>query len=395
MSHGFGRRPCDWPYRGLCLVLFISPFLAPGFVQAQGATGKAWSLSDEPTLHLEASGSGPSLFLHVSGVIRLHDGRIVVADGATSELRIFDPRGRHSETFGRDGAGPGEFRRLGWVGRVGDTLLIYDDGLRRITRVAFTPKAHLVDITRVTAVSTRGRYSVVGHLSTGEWLVTTGVSPSFSGPPGVHRLSQSFGILPRAADDSVRWVRELPSAAVFVYNPNGKIEEASVVFVGFGPWAAGQAAGGVVWLGESSSDTLIMLSPPYLASRSVHLSTRRTRLTASLVQKALEAELATARTDRAAATTRARFSPPQLPEYLPTFGRLIAAPESELWVETWSTTSQEPVRYWILGQNGAIRGHLEGPPGFRIHEAGRDYVLGIYRDTDDVEHVRLYTLFRH
>ena len=53
------------------------------------------------------------------------------------------------------------------------------------------------------------------------------------------------------------------------------------------------------------------------------------------------------------------------------------------------------MRYWILGPNGAMTGHLEGPPGFRIYEAGRDYVLGVYRDTDDVEHVRLYTLIRH
>jgi len=46
---------------------------------------------------------------YVSGVLRLADGTIIVANATTGELRYFDAKGRYLRSASRRGAGPGEF----------------------------------------------------------------------------------------------------------------------------------------------------------------------------------------------------------------------------------------------------------------------------------------------
>lgn len=54
----------------------------------------------------------------------LADGRIVVANGGSHEVRVFDASGYHVATWGRRGEGPGEFTNLSQVHRwPGDSLL--------------------------------------------------------------------------------------------------------------------------------------------------------------------------------------------------------------------------------------------------------------------------------
>lgn len=113
----------------------------------------ATACNTDSDLHLDAGGSialrvdrppmlrlgaiqGPEAeqFYQIRGAIRLHDGRIVVADGGSNELRFFDSEGVHLMTAGGDGAGPGEFKNLRWVQQTAtDTLVAWDGGLGRIS----------------------------------------------------------------------------------------------------------------------------------------------------------------------------------------------------------------------------------------------------------------------
>src|SRR5690606_5816123 len=82
--------------------------LAPAW---SGSAEDAWSLSLEPILEIGVLEGDPAyMFSQMRGPRRLSDGSIVVLDGATSEVRIFDAEGRHLRTFGRKGQGPGEFQ---------------------------------------------------------------------------------------------------------------------------------------------------------------------------------------------------------------------------------------------------------------------------------------------
>jgi hypothetical protein len=62
----------------------------------------------------------------------LSDGRIVVANPSSFEIRFYDARGKALKSIGRQGGGPGEFESLGLVaGFAGDSLVAFDVALRR------------------------------------------------------------------------------------------------------------------------------------------------------------------------------------------------------------------------------------------------------------------------
>lgn len=73
----------------------------------------------------------------VTGVRRLPDGRVLVANGKPLELRLFDAKGAFIRRFGRTGGGPGEFRSAIEIATVSNTeIAIRDYGNRRLLRFA-------------------------------------------------------------------------------------------------------------------------------------------------------------------------------------------------------------------------------------------------------------------
>lgn len=72
------------------------------------------------------------IFGNVSGLLLLDDGRILVADNTTHDVRLFGPDGKHQFTIGRRGAGPGDLTRPCCLTIAGDgQLWIRDNGNRR------------------------------------------------------------------------------------------------------------------------------------------------------------------------------------------------------------------------------------------------------------------------
>ena len=73
----------------------------------------AWQIGPEPAASIGVlEGEEPYMLHWVAGATRLPDGRIVVADFSSGELRVFDASGSHMATWGGEGEGPGEFRSL-------------------------------------------------------------------------------------------------------------------------------------------------------------------------------------------------------------------------------------------------------------------------------------------
>ena len=115
-----------------------SAFLTPVFLATLLATASCdlgtgsdssdtlpnWSMSDEREGYL----------LHqVAGATRLADGRIVIANEGTLQLRYYDPEGTHLFDAGGEGEGPGEFESLAGFTRLpGDSLLV--DSWLRLSR---------------------------------------------------------------------------------------------------------------------------------------------------------------------------------------------------------------------------------------------------------------------
>lgn len=92
-----------------------------------------WRVGPAPAVSIgDTDGEEPYLFQHAIGATRLGDGRIVVADYGSMELRIFDgASGTHLATVGGMGEGPGEFGDLMDVERLpGDSIMTWGFPLR-------------------------------------------------------------------------------------------------------------------------------------------------------------------------------------------------------------------------------------------------------------------------
>ena len=98
-----------------------------------------WRIGPEPSASIGVlEGEEPYMLHYAADATRLADGRIVVANASTQELRVFDASGIHVATWGGEGEGPGEFSGLSHVERWrGDSIVAWyaprmgDVGFRR------------------------------------------------------------------------------------------------------------------------------------------------------------------------------------------------------------------------------------------------------------------------
>ena len=101
--------------------------------------GEAWRLSPEPMVDIGDASAGEDYELYlVEGAVRLPNGRIVVANRGSGELRFYDSRGRHIFNAGRRGAGPGEFEAMGRPRLLAEDSLVVPDGLAQWVSVSTT-----------------------------------------------------------------------------------------------------------------------------------------------------------------------------------------------------------------------------------------------------------------
>lgn len=116
------------------------------------ASGLAeWRLADSPSVDIGvAEGKESDELASASGSLRLPDGRIVIANSGTSELRVFDSTGTFVKSIGRKGEGPGEFTGSLQMTAISPTeFAVFDQNAQRLS--VFDTAGSLVRESRVQA----------------------------------------------------------------------------------------------------------------------------------------------------------------------------------------------------------------------------------------------------
>ncbi len=353
-----------------------------------------WRLDSTPGLVIEEDGRPETEFLRIAGAWRVEGGRIAIANSASSEIRLFSPTGRLERTVGRQGSGPGEFQLILWGGRSVDTLFLYDPMLRRLTTVDLSGEARVVGTLRIVAQGGRESFEILGRLAGGQWLAKSTSHVGWDAPPGVHRKRDDIGVVRASGDGQVRWVADVLGMASFVFNPSGRIQEALLGPIAFSPWALTVASGGSLWYGESGKPEIMRYDPASARLQRIRLPLQMRQPSRELISSARAEE---AQTDRRAnrAFMDAKYSTRYLPTALPYFEDLIAADDGAIWVREYVGIRSAPASHLVIDRTGRLRARVAVPGGMRVTDIGRDYILGVYRNADGVESVRLYGLTRN
>lgn len=89
-----------------------------------------WQL--ELLREVQPAADAPGELMEPQSLAIADDGSVIVADTRPAVIKVFGPDGSYQRSFGREGAGPGEFR-VAWIALRGDTLVVQDPTNSRAT----------------------------------------------------------------------------------------------------------------------------------------------------------------------------------------------------------------------------------------------------------------------
>ena len=343
----------------------------------QGSRG--WRVSRGPSLTIGVL-EGPEEYqlFRARSAIRLDDGRIVVANAGSSELRFYDSEGRFLVAVGGEGEGPGEFSEyMGAIWRAhGDSMVVYDyaNGMRLSV---FDENGTLGRSFRLDAPGTS--FALADDLIWGTTVISTAAIFTGDRADGLRRdstLYRSHSLDGALLDTLGRF----PGDEIFTQSMGeGNVLALSVPF---GRRSQSAAAGDYWYFGSGDRYEIRGFDRSGALRRLIRRDVVNRAVTQDLVER-LRA--------RTAGTMR-RDIP--IPETMPAYGAFLGDPDGNLWVQEYRVEG-EPARWAVIDASGRFLGIVELPAPGRVTEIGRDYVLGVWTDDLDVEQVRLYALHKN
>lgn len=322
---------------------------------AWGDTSR-WMLDTVPLLSIgDASGPNPIPLVEVNGTRLLPDGRVAVVSGSEKAVLYFDAQGKLAGRAGRDGAGPGEFRSVDLIGNLGDSLLIWDAQLDRSTLLDPAGK----------------------------------VTRNFSVSKGDSATTPRFGFAPAAlfADGSLLVAGRAGAST----GDRSGLRRDTV------PLRHADARG---TLGHPIADVLGSEAIVVVGKKFVSRFDRPRRLIPASDIDALGQEQGQQLTQlpkEFAAALRPVLAEIGVPATLSTADQLVVDASGAIWLRNAvGPVLRDPLaqRWTVLSADGSWLGSVTTPRRLEVHQITADRIIGVWRDENDVEYVRIYRLMR-
>ncbi len=371
-----------------------------------------WTVSAEPLVSI-GTPEGDSTFqlYRVSDATWLADGSVVVANGGSLELLVFDAEGNHLDSWGGRGEGPGEFAGLNRVRPwAGDSLIAGDPEQGRIS-IFDSEGAH-------------GRTSVLHGRDEDEGLLAT-----------VADAAQSMGAIGTIVPDVLIGV--LPDGILFTGGAD------NIAFVGFGrrdhayalrtidgdtrvslgkypgplTYTENYQAGGgfifiplthpfgntthaAIWgdlavIGQTETYELRGFRSDGSLARIVRRDYEPGIPTQAEQDAHFREQFARYSDERRARTTEVAANVP-LVDAFPAFGSVMGDALGHLWVADFKRPGDDyaGTLWTVFDGEGRMLGLVRTPGGTTVFEIGEDYILGLGTDDLGVEYVYMWGLDR-
>jgi hypothetical protein len=366
-------------------------------VENTGAEGAlaAWTVEAAPVVEIGvADGAATDQLYGVTGARRTPDGSLIVANGGTLEVRVYDPAGAFVRSWGRGGEGPGEFRSLDGVSLIGDTIYAFDLDLRRAN--TFTSAGeHIATI----------RFAEQGVIPLGPPIVMsdrTFVVAWMVGDP--------FTLFDRGEANVGQVVRT--QAMLVRYAPTGAVLDTIGSFPGFeealvsrqgrlsstrAPFAHAfsfDARNDELFVGTQDRFEVAVLSPAGAVIRLIRAPTPDLTITPARLDTLKRQVRRNFPAPEVAAAIAQRIDETPRPDHAPAYGRLLVDAAGNLWISEYSFVPITPLAWRVFDHAGNELARASLPERFQVFEIGTDYVLGVWRDELDVEQVRMHRLVK-
>ena len=347
-----------------------------------------WRIGPEPVVSIgETVGEEAYLLHQANDATVLSDGRIVIANAGSNELRVFDAAGAHLATWGGEGEGPGEFTGLSGVEPwPGDSVVGWNASSWAIS--VFDSEGAFGR--SFTLDSEAGALEPRDVLSDGSILGRTGEVTG----EGYRRSRETYELRLPGSAPPVEFGTH-PGQESYLTFRNG------IAVLGLLPF------GRSLWEAQWGELVIVTTDDDYeiraydratgAPARIVRREYENRAPTRKEVDEALDAAL-----ERAGLTgeqlkfARRGYGDMPLVERFPAFAMLLTDPLDHLWVrEATLPGIDRPVPLWtVFDPEGRALGFVETPDGLTVHEIGTDYLLGQATDEMGVESVQLWALER-
>lgn len=361
----------------------------------------AWHLSTQPIVTIGAvDGDEDSQLFIVGDAIRLDNGAIVIANIGSSHLKYFDATGRFIVNAGGRGGGPGEFSSMR------APIYIWRSGGGAVAAWEYSPA-------RVSIFDASGQF-VESHLFTQEpGLLTLPIDALADG-----RLVAYYAryLIDNGSEAPVGTVSRDDSLRFFWYSPNGSDWGDIAWLPGFERQTTelrgGPSRGARLWVrfpfamapvfavaerslyyGSADTYEIASYSPDGTLTSLVRRTTSDRALSSEIIDAYVEQRMETAPDDPATRREWQRtLDETPWPDKIPAYRRIRVDRAGNLWVQEYTLPDDTERNWSIFSPDGIWLTDVTTPIDLLVYEIGDDYVLGRWRDADDVEHVLMYEL---
>lgn len=370
----------------------------------------AWSdrerlrLAEQPQLVIGNTTDSVYRFRGVRGVVRLTDGRVVVADGGSMQLRMYNSQGQFLSASGGRGREPGQLLNMGQMWRLrGDTIAINES----FSVSLFSNNGEFV---RKMELPLRPD-TIGGRPANAPWLFLLAMTGNGAGIATPIKDVQ----MPAGRSVGTRWTQ---SVALKVVTPAGEIirDVGTFPFLEFQQVASGPTT---IWLGPGGVITGgdAHFYAGFGDRYAIHVYASDGSLK-SIIRRAWKPEpitdsdwehwvvewsklwVKTTGPDRERDIQKVRDEP--WAEQDPAFSQFIVDRAGKLWVRgahwqdaiaagSLTDTPAVPSSWSVFDIQGRWLGDVEMPTGFKALEIGPDYVAGT-KLTDGRVQVVIYAL---
>jgi hypothetical protein len=351
----------------------------------------AWTVGEAPVQDIGVLDGEPEyLLFQVQSARRLEDGRILVANSGTGEIRAYDAAGVYLGSWGALGEGPGEFLHTTTMALwpAGDSLAVWDMRQSRLTLLA--GDGSFGRTMRFSAVGDVDRPRAVWVLPDGR-LVLMGIDfPDLSATVGLTRVPEVFAVV-NPDGSLVAPIGSFPGLETFI---EASAESVNIRRTALARGNVAEQFGAGMVIASNERFQLNFFGADGALTRIVRVDSPPRAVTEALVAAEVEVR-ASNMAEEARAGYRQSMMDMPMPETLPVFERVLRDPFGNAWVKLFVPPSEPGASPWaVFDASGQLLGRMWTPDGLEIHQIGEDFVLGVMEDEFEVEHVQVWPLAR-